>query len=224
MNESKIIYKIFSSLSILLISTFFLTTHAFPKGNKSDFNDNFIEVLLPNGISIDIPRVWGVIGPDFQQHFNTAVEAMLDLSNIKIPSDLQSQNLLIARTVSPDVYASVNVSVYNPDLSSEKVSSMNKSEIRNYESSLKKEIENVIAQTGKSPKWLGLHRELVNNSPSFIYEYVRMGSENKEIFVRALQIYRTKMMVSISLSCRLEEKEFWEFTLSRIESSLKFTK
>jgi hypothetical protein len=179
----------------------------------------FIEVKLPSGVSIDVPRNWWVIGGDLNQTLETSAQAVLDLTGVKNES---KTNLLRANSMPRSTYAAISINFYeNPDVTPNEIRTLSLKELKLMDDALRSTFEKGFkAQGVEVLNWYGTKKNIIDGKPALVTEYRRSGG-NGAVFVQINSIYGKDKMVRLTLSYRESENLIWKPVVERMRVSFK---
>jgi hypothetical protein len=194
-------------------------------GNASA-SRNFVEISLPNSVSIEIPRNWLLLSGNQRITLDTAVESKLDLSGI----EYDISTLPFAANLYDDggnTIGMVNVRYYPKlDLTQSDVNASTAEDLIALDDLLKKQmLDSVRATEIKVTSWNGTQLKGINGITAFITEYRRTALDGVGQFkVRLVRVYAGDQSFTLTVSYRESAETLLGPITDRIISSLSWTK
>ncbi len=193
---------------------------------KNEISGNFIKIKLPKNISIELPKNWVVINDNKRITLDTAVDAMLDLSNVEQPEStlpFASNYYEEGKTV-----AMVSFRYYpNQNVTQDNVKQLSEQDIETVDKLLKEEIEKSSEIVGfEVLSWEGSKLQNINGVTVIVTEYHRSSTITKgAIFrVRLIRVLDGKNSFTLIVSYDTSKKIFMKPISSKIINSLKTSK
>ena len=205
-------------LVIILFMYMALVGGYFPDSTYA--KSNFLMIKLPNGVTIDIPRNWQILGNDELTTLDTSVEAQIDLSNLpKVTSDL---GFVAGYYDDTGEKAKINVRYY-PDskVTQDIVKRADPKEIRNFDTTLKKEFMKASGNT--MLYWGGTRKQNIAGGIALVTEYRRppIPGENGSFNVRLVRVLDGPKSFTLTVSYNELYAVIFKPICDRIVSSLK---
>jgi len=184
-------------------------------------NSRFIRVGLASGVSIDLPRSWVVVEGERRTALETYMEAVIDLSGLK-PQGYRWGALLFALNPDPSLYASANVvSVSAAGVRPSFVDQLSAADLTSVNSKLREGVRSAMAAANRDILSWG-KSSIDSGGRSFIVtEYLR-HDPNGAVRVQISQAAGHDRTITLTLSARDSEWDFWAPVLRRIRNSLAF--
>lgn len=192
------------------------------KATPKELPSNFVKVRLPHGISIDIPRSWGILNEEGKNILSEYVESVLDLSKIKEKHniDLKFNSILMARTISDYTYASVNITVINDPRTQKQLKNASKNELELIGRRVRQDFE--TGETGFRMKvvgWRSHKKDIYKGYYCVKWGYNRISQKGKVLIVDIMEIPLGDQTVSLITSYQEDHKDILENIIKRIVSS-----
>lgn len=181
----------------------------------------FALVQLPYGVSLELPKSWSLIGPDFNAVIETSAEAALDLSGYAVSGS--HVNILAATSMPRSTYAAVRITVITPPvLSPAEVASLSPAEVNAVGSEAASGLREVLRrQNLQLLDYLGTAVEMIDSHPALVMSYRRSGP-NGPVIVHMYQIFLPERTFRMSLSYRESEAALWQAVMQKIKESVQF--
>jgi len=191
------------------------------QANQVRSGSQFAKVELPYGVSLDLPKSWWLIGPDFNAVIETSAEAALDLSGYEVSGN--DVNILAANSMPRSTYAAVRITVITPPvLSPAEVVSLSRAEVSAVGSEAAKGLRDVLPrQNLQLLDYLGTAVEMIDSHPALVMSYRRSGP-NGAVIVHMHQIFLPERTFLMSLSYRESEAALWQAIIQKIKESVQF--
>jgi hypothetical protein len=155
----------------LIVATFVCV----PAGHTQD--RNWVNVLLPRGVSVDVPRNWKAISNNNRITLDTSVHARLDLSNL--PGSNASELPFAANLYddSGKVISLMNVRYYpEMEITQAEVQQAGRDDIDQLDKALHATMDKAGAASGfRIVQWHGTTKRPMNGKSYFETEYTRSG-------------------------------------------------
>jgi hypothetical protein len=186
---------------------------------------NFVNIKLPKGVSIEVPKNWVVISKDHRITLDTVVESGLDLAGL----DQEKSDLSFAANYykNGQTIGLINNRYYSDlDLTQNDASQATVQDIKELDTALK---ENMIASmkafgTLSILSWEGTKKSTINGITVFITEYHRKALIGTGVFrVRLVRVFAGNRSFTLTVSYREDEAFFLKKITDRIISSLRLT-
>jgi len=210
-------YKLFLTFFLALMS-------GFPF--KSIARSNFVTVSLPKGISIDIPRNWGVLSSDQTITLDTTVESQLDLS--KSPKVISDLVFVAGYADDTGDKAKINVRYYPKEtISQDIIKKANGEDVRRFDAALKEIIFTASRSGGAAiPDWYGTKKQDISGAVALITHYRRPPNIGEEGWfnVRLVRILNGPKSFTLTVSYNELNAVYFKPICDRIITSLKVGK
>ncbi|MCD4812966.1 hypothetical protein K8S19_04675 [bacterium] len=164
--------------------------------------DNFVQVSLPKGVSIELPKNWVVLSGNQRITLDSAAESGLDLSGI----EQEASKLPFAANYYDDkgnTLGILNVRYY-PQLLLTQADALATSiqDVREVDAALKKNvIRSMKAVDRKVILWVGTQKTSINGIIVFLIEYKRQAVKgNGEFRVRLVRIMAAEKSITLTIS------------------------
>jgi hypothetical protein len=183
----------------------------------------FKTLLLPHGISLDVPTTWVGFSPAMKAQIQTATQAATDLSGLDYDARQLSQ-LLDIRQPLTNSYARLILSVgLGERLTQEQVKSLTDAELRELEAEYKKNIETMAKQmTLQVIEWHPLERREINGKTYLVVKFVRSSpTPAQSTYVEICQLHDADKSVNFSIEYRKSDKVLWDVICPRSLNSLR---
>lgn len=203
---------------------------AFPTGGNTGASETFTVIALPRGVTIALPRVWRILGPNELQLIETFAGTLADLSGLDLDTG-PDQVLVAANSMPPSTYATVRVTSSTPPSGTpadiQKLvrlvghSSRTHGEVTAFEREIRSLIEPMLRKGGiPVTQFYGVRVERISGHPALVTEYRRAGPKG-DVFVQLNHIFTPQQDVQVRLSYRQAEQRLWMPVLGRIRHSLQ---
>lgn len=181
---------------------------------------SFVEVKLPRGIEIQLPKGWRLLGAEHNQLIEISAEAALDLSGAGQPEGTEV-NLIAANSMPRSTYAAIRVDSTTPASGSpSEIANLTPAELKEFESEIKRTLKEMLPHQGlKVLTFFGVRREIISGQPALITEYRRSGP-NGPVIVSVVQIFTPRQDIRINLSYRESEKIIWRPVIGKVFQSI----
>lgn len=212
--------KLLPNTAIAIIAVNLLATNGI-----SNASGNFVEISLPNKISIAIPRNWHVLSGNQLITLDSAVESRLDLSGI----DNDPSTLPFAANLYDDgsnTIGMVNVRYYPElDLTQADVSTWTTDDVIALDDYLKTQmLDSVRATNITVTSWRGTRIKEINGITAFVTEYWRTAlSGGGQFKVRLVRVYAGDQSFTLTVSYRESAETLVGPITDRIIASLSWT-
>lgn len=204
------------SLLISFVMMLFLTSaHA---------TDNFVEITLPKGVSIELPKNWVVISKDQRITLDTMVESGLDLAGI----DQENSDLPFAANYYKNgkTIGIINNRYYSDlELTQYDAQQATSQDVKELDSALKENMAKSMSAFGMSIlSWEGTKKTTINGITAFVTEYHRKALKGTGAFrVRLVRVFAGKRSFTLTVSYSEDEAFFLKTITDRVISSLKLS-
>lgn len=176
---------------------------------------NFVLVKLPQGIELELPRGWRLLGSELYEVIDAAAEAALDLADAKLPGDINGkQTLLVANSSPRSTYAAIRINSMDPLLTPEEFMSVAGNE--KAEAAIKLAL---TQQENQLLEFKSMRTEEASGLPTLVIEYRRSGSKGP-VHVQINRLLTSAREISIILSYRESEAVMWKPTIERIRKTI----
>jgi len=192
-----------------------------PKSSEAE-PSHFKVVKLPQGITMELPKSWWLIGKDLNEVMETTAQAALDLSGIEILPGTNTQ-LITANSMPRTTYASARVTFSTPPIGTpEEVAGLSPSDLKEMGEQTHNLMKRLANKEGNEIlEFYGCTLVTVGGSPAILNRYRRTGPHGN-VLVWAYQIARPVGTVNLTMAYREAEAALWKLILERIEKSVKF--
>lgn len=192
--------------------------------NSAHATDNFVNIKLPKGVSIELPKNWVVISKDQRITLDTMVESGLDLEGI----DQEKSNLPFAANYYKNgkTIGIINNRYYsNLDLTQNDARQATIQDIKELDTALKESMVKSMKVFGMTIlSWEGTKKTTINGITAFVTEYHRKALKGTGVFrVRLVRVFAGKKSFTLTVSYSENEAFFLKIITDRIISSLKLT-
>ncbi len=199
------------------VAAFFLLASAYA-------SDNFVKVILPKGVSIELPKNWVVISKDQRITLDTWVESGLDLAEI----EHENSDLPFAANYYKNgkTVGIINNRYYpNIDLTQNDARQATLQDINEIDVALKEiVVKSMKAFGGTILTWEGTKKNTINGITVFVTEYRRKALKGTGAFrVRLVRVFAGDRSFTLTVSYDEEESFFLKTITDRIISSLKLS-
>jgi len=187
---------------------------------------NFVEISLPNNVSIEIPRNWILLSGNQRITLDAAVESKLDLSGLE--HDVST--LPFAANLYDDggnTIGMVNVRYYpNLDITQTEVSASTAEDVIALDDLLKKQmLDSVRAMKITVTSWRGTRLKENNGIAAFVTEYWRTAlNGGGQFIVRLIRVYASDQSFTLTVSYRESAQTLVGPITDRIIDSLSWAK
>lgn len=182
----------------------------------------FVQITLPYRIKVELPHNWVIADSDQKQYVLSKTQSTLNLAGIKA-KDSRRGILLIARPVQKEKYAAFTVSVQTTDLRYTDVEKMTPQDIQRWGDESRDALDKGLrASGGRLIEWIEPSRNTWAGKPVLIKKYKRDSEFGKGIFVVIAQFHDAPRLISISMSAREGEEDYWKPIMERIAASIQF--
>lgn len=180
----------------------------------------FVEVRLPHGISIDVPRNWWVISGDLNQTLETSAQAVADLAGVKT---MDKVNLFRANSMPRTMYAAISINFYEgKGASPSEFNSLTSDDLKTINEQLHSETEKGFEVQGVDIlDWYGTKKDTIGSKSALTTAYRRSTPGKGPVIVQINTIFTTKDMIRLTLSYREAEGVLWKPVIERIRRSFK---
>ena len=203
-------------LTILFISAVMLLF-----STSSYASSNFITVMLPKGVSIELPKNWLVATKTERITLDSLVESKLDLAGIDQDA---SEFTFAANYYRNGKTVGIINNRYYSDLEFTQTDAQQIS-VKEFDAALKDSmVENMLAIGVSILSWEGTKRTTINGITALVTEYHRKSLVGPEAFrVRLIRVIAGKRSFTLTVSYNEKDSFFLETITDRIISSLKLT-
>lgn len=186
----------FVTLSCSGIFLFFLAS------GSAQCASNFARVLLPKGVSIELPRNWIALSNNQRFTLDTAVEAALDFTTIVSATS----TLPFAANYYDDtgrVAAMVNIRYYpEVDISQAEAADATANDVRELDAALERSSTQTADAFGSTIlQWMGTEKATISGIVAFKTEYVRKSLRSSDSFrVRLVRVFAGPRSFTLTVS------------------------
>jgi TPR repeat protein len=193
----------------------------FVSGQSANSQSRFVPVMLPHGITIDLPGTWEIAGASMVQEMSNRVEAVIDLSGLAVERIREYEALLVAGRIIDDSIAKVSImyKAIGPYSQSE-VSTWTGADIRKWELASQKELTGA-ASAIPGFVWSGADRMRFENKYFMASQYDRIHQASGQEMAVIMFNYFDISAVQITASFSKKDKLLWEPIIMRIVASLR---
>ena len=186
--------------------------------------NNFVQIKLPKGVSIELPKNWVVISNDQRIILSTILKSKLDLAG----TDQKGLRIPFAANYykNEKPVGIINILYYpNLDLTQNNASQTGIQDTKELDSTLKKMILKGVKAAGSSVmSWEGTKKSTINEITVFVTEYHRKTLPDTGIFrVRLVRVFAGNRSFTLTVSYNEDEAFLLKPITDRIISSLKLT-
>jgi hypothetical protein len=186
-------------------------------------NSQFALVNLPLGVSIEAPKNWRLLDGDLNTTIETAGEAALRLSGIKLPAS-QKVNLFRANSNPPTTYAGIAINATDSDISPAELLAASDAEIRELTPVMHQMMDQSFAtQNLQVIRFDDVRREIVDGHPALVIEYVR-SSQAGPVVVQMTRLFIDDKVISLNLSYRKSESAVWKPIVDHMRSTFRVSR
>lgn len=184
---------------------------------------NFARVLLPEGVSIELPRNWIVLSNNQKFTLDTAVEAALDFRTIVSPTS----SLPFAANYYDDsgrVAAMVNIRYYPElDISQTDAAEATAADLRELDVALKQSLTQGVDAIGSTiTHWMGTEKVTISGIVAFQTEYLRRSLRSSDNFrVRLVRVFAGPRSFTLTVSYVASDIGLLEKITDHIIASLR---
>jgi len=187
-------------------------------------SDNFVNIKLPKGVSVELPKNWIVISKDQRITLDTMVESGLDLAGINQEnSDLPFaanyyKNGKTIGIINNRYYSDLELTQYDAQQATNQ-------DVKELDSALKENMVKSMSAFGMSIlSWEGTKKTTINGITAFVTEYHRKALKGTGAFrVRLVRVFAGKRSFTLTVSYSENEAFFLKTITDRVISSLKLT-
>lgn len=180
----------------------------------------FLQIKLPRGVEVQIPKGWWLLGEDYNRMIQTSVEAAMDLSGIGLP-DGNEVNLIAANSMPRSTYAALRIdSTIPPSATPTEIQNLTKIEMQEFSSYMKENLEKLLPYQGnKLLDFYGMYVEKISGHPALVTRYRRSGPDGP-VIVEINQIFLGNQELRVNLSYRESEKALWFAVIEKIRTTM----
>ncbi|MBC7162122.1 MAG: hypothetical protein H5U26_08445 [Immundisolibacter sp.] len=191
-----------------------------PQTTHAQSGSNFVQVTLPRGIELKIPKGWWLLSADLNQAIQDSADVIIGLSG-EGPPDGQETNLIAANSMPRSTYAAVRVSsTIPPSVAPSEFASITTADIRDLQSEMRQNFQKLLPLQGNLLiEFLGTRIETISGHPAVVTEYRRTSPEGP-VFVQINQVFTFSQEIRISLSYRESEVALWKPVVEKIRRSI----
>ena len=185
--------------------------------------DAFVKIKLPKGVTVELPRNWGVLSKSQRTTLSAASQSISEKAGVY---DSSGDLAFASNLVGDDgkTAAMFNIRYYPEiDLSQQDAKEATPQDIRDLDTMLRTEAEKGgAAFGGKILEWRGTKRQEINGITAFVSEYTRAGvGGNKDFCVRLVRIFRNEQSYTATVSYRIAEEPLLRPICDRVIESLR---
>lgn len=185
--------------------------------------DNFISIILPHGVTVDLPRNWQALTNKQRITLDTSVQARHERAHgFDASSDLN-----FAANYYDDsgrVVAIMNIRYYPKlDISQTDAQAMTAADSKELDKALQESFFRGSAAGGyRIVRWLGTSKQNINGAIAFLTEYSRSAIEGNGNFrVRLVRIFNVNQSFTLTVSYREQDEYLLRPICDRIIASLQ---
>lgn len=181
---------------------------------------NFVEVKLPRGVELQLPKSWWLLSKEHNILLETSVEAAMDLSGIDVAEGVEV-NLIAANSMPRSTYAAVRVDSTTPaNVSPLEISNLTVADLLAYKAEMHRNLQKTLPIQGNQLLViLGVRRATISGHPALITGYRRSGPKGP-VIVSIVQIFTPNQGISIFLAYRESEQAIWKPIIGKISKSI----
>jgi hypothetical protein len=187
---------------------------------------NYVEILLPKGVTIDLPKNWIVLNGNQRISLDSAVEGGLDLASME---NINSSLPFAANYYSRDgrTAALTNIRFY-PDLELTQKDALNATPEDVIE--LDKELRKALAKSAEAfgfeiVSWGGTEKNTINGLTVFTTEYHRKSLKSPgNLRVRLVRAFISDQSFTLTISYLVSQEQLLKFITDRIISSINVSR
>jgi len=164
--------------------------------------NNFIKINLPHGVSFELPKNWVIFSGHERITLNSAVESVLDLSDI----EYLSTNISFAANLygsSDNTIGILNLQYYPfIELSQEDAINASNQDLIDLDQMIKENIVVSLQAAGAQLlTWNGTKNSTINGVNSFVSEYIRRSYNSSDTFrVRLIRVFNDGKSFTLTIS------------------------
>lgn len=189
-------------------------------------SSNFVQVDLPRGVSIVLPKGWRYLDETMNRLIETSLEAVIDVSGIDIGEarDDDEAVLVAANSTPASTYAAVRVtSVRPPTISLTEAKEVTNRDLAALKSEMIEPLQKMMAAQGNELlEYFGYRKDRIGGHEAFVLEYRRTGP-NGPVMVQVNQIAAPSQTITVNLSYRESETALWKPILAKVRGSITIT-
>lgn len=181
---------------------------------------SFIDVKLPRGVELKIPKGWRLITAEYNQLIDMSTEAAMDLSGVEASKGVEV-NLIAANSMPRSTYAAIRVDSTTPvSTSPSEISNLTAAEIHDFQVEIESILQKLLPQQGNQVlTFFGVRRVTISGHPALITEYRRSGPKGP-VVVSIVQVFTTSQELRFNLSYRESEQAIWKPVIGKIFQSI----
>jgi hypothetical protein len=186
-------------------------------------SSNFTRVLLPEGVSVELPRNWVALSNNEKFTLDTAVEAALDFTKIVSPNS----TLPFAANYYDDsgkVVAMLNIRYYPKlDISQRDVAEASATDVGELDVALKESLAQSVGAIGSNiTHWKGTEKVTISGIVAFKTEYYRRSLRSNDDFrVRLVRVFAGPRSFTLTVSYLASDIWILEKITDHIIASLR---
>lgn len=198
-----------------------VSTERTPKPTELPRGTRFTKLLLPLGVSLEVPDNWLVLDGEVNRTIETAGEAAMNLSGIALPPG-QALNLFRANSNPPGTYAGISVNISDSEVLPSELLSATQAEIQGLGDYFRQNLDAGLATMDQRIlRFDGIRRELISGRPALVIEYVRSDLTGLSVKVQMTRLHVDDKIISLNLSYRESEAGIWLSIIRYIRSTFK---
>ncbi|MEZ5429157.1 MAG: hypothetical protein R2747_23120 [Pyrinomonadaceae bacterium] len=186
---------------------------------STEQNSKFRKLILPLGVSVEVPKNWWVFDEELNSTLETSAEAALNLANVELPAG-KKVNLFRANSVPRTTYAGIAINATDVDIDPALLRIAPLSEIQEFKPEMQENIRESLSVVNQELlEFYDFRREFVGNHPALVIEYKRSGLEGP-VIVQMTWLFLKNKKISLNLSYRESEAQIWKPIVQYIRKSL----
>lgn len=185
---------------------------------------NFIDVKLPRGVGIQVPKGWWVLTDEHNQLIDATAEAALEVSGIEQPEGTEVV-LIAANSMPRTTYASVQVTSTTPVVVPiSEISSMTATDVKQYGADMHAMLKKTLPQQDLYVlNFYGTSLVYVSGYPTLISKYRRTGPKGP-VHVSIIQVFTPSQDLRVALAYRESEAVIWKPVIAKMQKSITVRK
>lgn len=211
-NQTKL-HFLFSWLSIAALVFFSSTVYA---------SGNYVSILLPKGVSVELPRNWAVLSNKQLITLDSWVQAKAQANGF---ANASSELAFAANYYDKQnsTAGTFNIRYYpNLDVSQPDARAAGAADIKELDAVIRLNIVPGIEKSGnRLLAWHGTTKRSINGTSAFITEYRRLSPQGRVFRVRLVRIFNGQKSFTVTVSYREDQGFFLRTICDRIINSIR---
>lgn len=205
------------SKPLFQIVCLFLAVTAATRAIAQDAESRFTTIQFPDGVDIDLPSAWLLIGEEWNNSLLTVAEAKLVLAKIKVDA-LPVKTLVALRSLPAETYGMIRLDYCKS--TGEADIPISESKLTEFDQKMRTSMGSVI-EPQKILMWEATRNVKAGNCPAIFIHYLRTGPVAPVLVWQYQILLPNRDVLHINAAARCTELDFWEPVIQKSIQSLR---